>query len=360
MKSKNILGILSLAAFLAAGDARAAMEIAPPPPPPIKIGGFLQSWLVAGNSTSAGVVGKQYRLSGDLLRHFRVRFQADPIPGVSVIMIPELTAGAFTLLDGYATLDAQQVFLGETTPGELSFTVGQFKTPFGLNRMYAPPQLTSAEYSTVSGRTFGSTSFWDAGLMATYKGKLFRLDVATVKGLGPNQFGPAPNVFTLSTNQDYCARLEVPLMDGQLVVGGSYYYGKHFVAPGTQGFLIPRHWFGAFFKLKGLPKTYEIETEFISRNTEGFYVGERLGVSALASFWLTGNLQPFVLYEFVEDRPAYASSTGRMGGGINWFPVMGGPVRLTLEMIGESFGLHAASPSWLSNGKTVLQTQVIF
>jgi len=357
MKTKKILGALGLAAALAAGNAWAAMEIAPPPPPPIKIGGFLQSWLVAGNAAPSTVVGKQYKLSADLLRHFRVRFQADPIPGVQVIMIPELTAGAFTLLDGYATLDTNQVFLGESTPGELTLTVGQFKTPFGLNRMYTPPQLTGVEYSHATGRVFGSTSFWDAGLMATYKGKLFRFDAATVKGLGPNQFaGP----FNLSTNQDYCARLEIPLMDGQLNVGGSYYYGKHFTTPGAQGFTIPRHWFGAFFKLKGLPKTYEVEAEILSRNVEDLSVGEMFGVSAMASFWLTGSLQPFLIYEYAENRLTWTAATGRMGGGIHWFPVMGGPVRLTLEMVGESFGLHAASPSWLSNGKTVLQTQVVF
>jgi len=269
-----------------------------------------------------------------------------------VIVVPELTAPAFVLLDGYATLDFGQVFLDESAPGEFSLTAGQFKTPFGLNRMVTPPQLTSVEYSSISSAVFTDKTFWDDGLMATYKGKAFRLDVAAVKGLGPNLF-TAP--FNLSSpNQDYLGRLEVPLFDGQLTLGASYYYGTHFTTAGTQAFSTAKNWFGAHAKWKGLPKTYDLEFEWITRESEMF------GINGQAAFWLFANIQPFVLYEYVENHQKESLSTGRMGGGFNWYPKTAGPLRITLETIGESQGYWAGDPFHLSSGKTILQTQVTF
>lgn len=355
MKAKNRGMVLGILLALSARWADAAMELAPPAAPPIKIGGFVQSWLTAGNSAFTSG-GGDYSLAGDLLRHLRLRFQADPLDGLQVIVIPELTGAAgFVLLDGYVSMNFDQVLMGETVPGEVSLTAGQFKTPFGLNRMSVPQMLTGVEYSTISNAIFTSTSFWDEGLMGTYKGKAFKLDLAAIKGLGPNRFaGTAPfGLFNMS--QDYCGRLEVPLMDGQILIGGSYYYGYHFTgAGGTAAFSVAKNFFGAFFKLKGLPKTYELEGEWISRESEMF------GVNAVGSFWLSANVQPFLLYEYVENHVTGTASTGRMGGGLNWYPRTAGPLRITLEVVGERAGYLAGDPASLNSGKSVLQTQVIF
>jgi hypothetical protein len=178
------------------------------------------------------------------------------------------------------------------------------------------------------------------------------LDLAAVKGLGPNLFTAPLNLS--SPNQDYCARLEVPLFDGLLAFGASYYYGTHFTTPGTQAFASPKNWFGAHAKLKGLPKTYDFEFEWITRDSEMF------GINGQAAFWISANLQPFLLYEYVENHLKASLSTGRMGGGMNWYPRTAGPLRITLETVGESLGMAAGDPFRLTSGKTILQTQVVF
>lgn len=252
-------------------DAGAVMTPSPTPvpAPPVKIGGFLQAWWGAGNSNNTAP-GHDYNLAGDFLKHLRVKIQAEPLSGVQVVIVPEL-AGGFTLLDGYVWLNFDQAFLKQDAPGDLSLTAGQFKTPFGLDRMYLPSQLVGVEYSIISGAVFGDKSSWDDGLMATYKGKDLRFDLAAVKGLGPNLLTSAyvgTNPLGLANaNQDYVGRVEVPLFDQQLTLGASYYYGTHFSAPGTQGFLAPKSWFGIHAKWKGAPKTYDLEAEFIGRET---------------------------------------------------------------------------------------------
>lgn len=342
---------------LGKGSAEEAAPTPAPTAPPLKINGFLQAWLEAGNSTGA-TPGRAYDLVGDPLRHFRLKIQADPLPGVKVVMVPEL-AVSFSLLDGYAWLDINQALLKGETPGEVSLTVGQFKTPFGLNRMYLPTQLTSVEYAMVSNAVFGGEkSFWDDGLMATYKGKDIRVDLSAVKGLGPN-------LFTLplglsNSNQDYVGRVEGTLADGQLTLGASYYYGTHFIAPGTQAFLAPKNWIGVHAKWKGAGKSYGVEGEIISRKNGDLSASEAFGTAAQADVWAAADLQPFLLYEYFENYLAPASSASRMGGGVNWYPQTAGALRLTLEVIGEGTGAISADPSHLTSGKTILQTQVTF
>lgn len=364
MVTSLLAGSLAVAVSAGAGkvfaedQAAAAPSPSPtaaPSAPPVKLNGFLQAWLDTGNSPSTAP-GTHYDLTGDYLRHFRISLQADPLAGVHVVCVPEF-AGGFVLLDGYAQLNFNQVFLGQTDPGEFSLTVGQFKTPFGLNRMYTPPQLLSVEYSTIDGGTFASKNFWDSGLMATYKTKDFRLDLATVKGQGPNLFtaalatGSTP-LGVLSSNQDYVGRLEIPL-GGNFSFGGSYYYG-------FQTLSAVKNWFGAFLKWKGDPKTWDAEAEFISRDNLDLSANEAVGINAQVDVWAGDSFQPFLLYEYVENHLTPASSSGRMGGGINWYPRTASALRLTLEAVGERAGYLAADPTQANSGKVILQTQVTF
>ncbi|HJT25289.1 MAG TPA: porin, partial [bacterium] len=289
--------------------APSPVPTAAPPASPIKVSGFLQAWLDAGNSPSTAP-GINYNLTGDYLRHLRLRFEATPLPGVQVVCVPEL-AGGFVLLDGYALLNFDQVFLGQSAPGGFSLTAGQFKTPFGLNRMYTPNQLLGVEYATINNGTFSQTNFWDSGLMSTYKDKDFRLDVAAIKGQGPNLFITTPAsspLALLNSNQDYVGRLEI-FLGQNLSVGGSYYYG-------LQKSSAIKNWFGAFLKWKGDPKTWDAEAEFISRDNANLSVNETFGVNAQVGVWAGDSFQPFLLYEYVENHLTPASSSGRMGGGI--------------------------------------------
>lgn len=325
------------------------------PAPPVKVNGFLQAWLDAGNSPSTAP-GTNYNLTGDYLRHFRLRFEANPLTGVQVVCVPEF-AGGFVLLDGYAALNFDQVFLGGTAPGDFLLTVGQFKTPFGLNRMYSPTQLLSVEYSTINNGTFTQPNFWDSGLMATYKNKDFRLDLAAIKGQGPNLFtsglatGNTP-LGVLNSNQDYVGRLEIPI-GSNLSLGGSYYYGY-------QKSQWLKNWFGAFLKWKGDAKTWDAETEFISRDSADLSTNEVVGINAQADVWVGDNFQPFLLYEYVENHLTPSLSSGRMGGGINWYPRTVSALRMTLEAVGEGAGYVAADPTQPTSGKVILQTQVVF
>ena len=117
---------------------------------------------------------------------------------------------------------------------------------------------------------------------------------------------------------------------------------------------------GGHIKLKGLPKTYAVETEFIARENEMLTVNEMFGINTVGSYWISSNCQPFLLYEYVENHITGTASTSRMGGGINWYPRTAGPVRLTLEAVGESPGYASGDPMKLNSGKAVLQTQIVF
>jgi hypothetical protein len=230
--------------------------------------------------------------------------------------------------------------------------------------MYTPAQLTSVEYSIISNAVFTDKSFWDDGLMATYKGKDLRFDLAVVKGLGPNlltsAFAATNPLGLANSNQDYVARLEVPLFDAQLALGASYYYGTHFTTAGTQAFLAPKSWFGVHAKWKGAPKTYDVEAEIISRLAGDLSAGEAVGITGQADVWAAPDLQPFLLYEYYENHLATAASASRVGGGVNWYPRTVPALRLTLEVLGEGTGLVSADPTQLTSGKTILQTQVVF
>ncbi|GEM_PF-5185478 len=358
-----LAGFLAIGVSVGVGKAFADDPAAAPSPSPtavltaspVKVNGFLQAWLDAGNSPSTAP-GTNYNLAGDYLRHLRLNFQADPLSGLHLVALPEF-AGGFVLLDGYARLDFNQVFLGAADPGEFALTVGQFKTPFGLNRMYNPAQLLSVEYSTINNGTFAQKNFWDSGLMATYKGKDFRFDLAAIKGQGPNLFtaalatGATP-LGVLNSNQDYVGRLEIPI-GSNFSVGGSYYYGFQTLA-------LVKNWFGAFLKWKGDAKTWDAEAEFISRDNTDLSTNEVVGINAQADIWLGDSIQPFLLYEYVENHLTPASSSGRMGGGINWYPRTVGALRMTLEAVGEGAGYVSADPTQPTSGKVILQTQVIF
>lgn len=110
-------------AILFAGTASAAA---------LETSGFLQSRvsLTEGSDPSLNTVGIN-------LQHLRVRLAGEAAPGVSVAVMPEM-AGGFQLLDAYADWSPRP-------DGGVSLRVGQFKFPFGLDRMAGPQALWRAQ-----------------------------------------------------------------------------------------------------------------------------------------------------------------------------------------------------------------------
>ncbi len=364
MKKKGMIAGLIFAALATGAAAQAQtgasgkdVETAASPAPsptasPLKIAGFLQSWLSAGNSVSSAAGGASTLFGGALLKHLRLNFSGEPAAGMKVVALPEL-AGGVILLDGYAAFDFGRFFLKEASAGPLLLTAGQFKTPFGLNRMYTPTQLVSVDYSTINKGLFGtgggSAGFWDDGLMATLNLKPLRLDFAAVEGLGPNQLFNPPSGFGLRDHLDYCGRLEFSLGDGRLLLGASYYYGTLFTTPGTQEFAKALSFTGFHLKVLGGPRDFALEGEFIQRSEQ------RFGVNGQVSRWV-GTVQPFAAYEHVEDLSQTANNTTRWLAGANWVPSGSSPLRLTLEILAEAAGPGQAP----DNTKGVFQSQVVF
>ena len=342
-----ILGL----ALLAALPLRAAMDIAPPVN--IKWNGFIQAWETLAETGNSVAKGPEYTQSGAMLKRFRIKMTAEAYDGLTVVMLPELagTTGFF-LLDGYIQADLDKYLVDFSLP--IRVTMGQFKTPFGLNRMYTPAQLAFVNYSSISNNVFGSTNFWDDGLMVTYAiPKLLKLDLAVVEGLGPNQATPAAYTFT-GGSQDYVGRLEVQPLDF-LTVGGSFYSGEYFTGNGgTQEFPIggkdnPRLWSGAFLQLKFWGKSLQVDLEMINRGVD------RGGFAGVASYYVFDTLQLALGYDRVETYSAAATGATRYQAGINYWP--GGPLKLGLDQecsaAGPDQSLRPGSAS-----KTILQAQV--
>jgi len=137
----------------------------------------------------------------------------------------------FQLLDGYIQADLDKYLIDFSLP--ITVVAGQFKTPFGLNRMYTPPQLLFVNYSSISNNVFGSNNFLGmTALMVTWRQpKMFKLDLAAVEGQGPN-LATTTNYIQANGNQDFVARLDLQFIDG-LSFGGSLYQGEHFRVLGT-------------------------------------------------------------------------------------------------------------------------------
>lgn len=353
--------LLLLLLLLVSPLLRAAMDLSPPAK--ISWNGFIHDWVTIGENPK-----KEYANSGDLVKRFRFKMNVEAYDGLNVVLVPELagqgtsviapsggttvTAAVFgfTLLDAYATIDLSKYLVDMSLP--LTVTIGQFKTPFGLNRMYTPSQLTLVDYSSIyngAGGVMQTSTFWDDGLMLTYKLASFwnlKADAAWVEGLGIDQPTPGGNAFGSRPNQDFVGRLEVTPLAG-LTVGGSYYNGEAFGASGTPGFPNkPKNFSGAFVKYAMFGKSFAAEAEFINRDLE------RLGLTIQLSQYVCDSLQLAVGYDHVTMYQNDKADNTRYMGGLNWFP--GGPLRFSLMQLGTATGV-TQSPS---DTRTILQTQV--
>lgn len=373
-----ILAVLSTT--LAPRLARAEMDIAPP----VKVtwNGFIQAWETLAETANTKAVGPEYSLNGSMLKRFRIKMTAEAYDGLNLVMIPELAGtGSFQLLDGYFQADLDKYLLDFGTP--ISITFGQFKTPFGLNRMYTPPQLLFVNYSLVSNSVFGSNNFWDDGIMLTYKmPKVFTLNIAAVDGQGPNL--ATGTGYTLANGkQDGVARLDLLFLDG-FSFGGSVYYGEHFAnvqgTPGTPAALAPgtplynlvgptyqagaaagttvtskvsgqRLITGGHLQFKTFGKGFQADLEYINRDLE------RGGFAGALSYYLVDWLQLALGYDHVEVYGNEAANGTRYQAGINWFP--GGPVRISIDQEASAAGPdQSLRPG--SAAKSILQGQVTF
>lgn len=322
-----------------------AMEIVPP----VKVtwNGFIHAWAGLGEDADRQSVN-----SGAMLKRLRFRMGVEAYDGVTVVVIPEL-AGGFNLLDGYVKVDLDKYLLDFRPP--LSVTAGQFKTPFGLNRMYAPAQLPVVDYSSIYNGPNGvveTMSFWDQGLMLSAPlGSWGRADAAWIEGLGPNQAMPGGNGFGTKPVQDFAARLDLTRLWPGLTVGASAYHGESYKAPGTAAFPVgqkdhPKLWTGAHFRYATFGKGFSLEGEFLNRTLE------KLGYTMTVAQYLGERWQLVFSYDHVTSYSNDKMDQTRYLGGVSYFP--GGPVRLTLNQMGVAVGPDQKPTST----RTVLQGQV--
>jgi hypothetical protein len=332
-----------------------------PPPVTLNWGGFIQDWSTLGPNSNSEDVN-----AGNFLKHFRFRMAAEAYDGITVVLVPELagqsvtqTAGfGFTLLDAYAAFDLSKTMSDWSPP--LTITVGQFKTPFGLNRMYTPAQLLLVDYSSIyngAGGVMRMSSFWDDGIMLTWKqGSWLKMDVAWVEGLGINQAMPGGTAFGTKPSQDFSGKLDLVPAPG-LTLGGSIYHGEAYSASGTPGYPgYPKIFSGAHIKYVMSGKSFAAELEYISRSGDNAptipQTGNRFGMTAQVSQYLMDQLQLVAGCDAVTDLGTDRNDSTRFLGGVNWYP--GGPVRISLQQLGIATGPSAQPTA----GVSILQTQV--
>jgi hypothetical protein len=362
--------VAALAFCALPGLGRAEMEISTPVN--IKLNGFAQAWETLGEGSNSVAQGPSYNQTGTMLKRLRLKMTADVYDGLSVVVLPELagTTG-FQLLDGYMQADLSKYIVDFNLP--ITVTFGQFKTPFGLNRMYTPPQLVFVDYSSISNNIFGSNNFWDDGLMVSWaQPKLFKLDVAAVDGQGINLATPT-SYFNTNGIQDGVARLDLQFIDG-LNFGGSVYYGELFrtigtgtpefsatgpsiLAEGPGGVTVTsqvsgeRLLTGGHLQYKTFGKGFQLDLEAINRGLE------RGGFSGIVSQYVVNWLQVALGYDRVEVYGNDKSGATRYQAGLNWFP--GGPLRISLDEEASAAGPdESLRPG--SASKTIMQAQVVW
>jgi hypothetical protein len=342
---QRLAAALAAALLFSTSTLHTAMDIAPPVD--IKWNGFIHAWAGLGENAKQEDVN-----AGVGLERLRFRMAASPYDGVTVVIIPEL-AGAFSLLDGYAKIDLDKYFL-DLAAWPISVTAGQFKTPFGQNRMYTPPQLAVVDYSNIyngAGGVVQATSFWDQGLMVSAPIDTWaKFDLAWVHGLGPNQVAPGTG-FGGKQMQDFSGILNLTKLYPGLTVGGSFYAGESFNPAGLAAFPVnttisPKVFSGAHFKYATFGKGFSLEAEFINRTLD------RIGYNAVLSQYITDAWQLVYSYDHVTVYVNDKNDHTRHIVGVNWFP--GGTVRVSLNQVGTRTGVSQVP----GNTATILQTQV--
>jgi len=287
--------------------------------------GVLKDWLTVGENPA-----KEFKQVGNVLKVARVRLEARPNENVLVVAMPEL-AGGIRVLDAYATLNVAAL------PG-LALTAGQFKFPFGQNRMPGPQALRNVDYAAINTAVLPGDA-WDDGIKATYSLPQLKVEVASVEGMGQNLSAPAGSGFGLRPSQELSGLVEVSVADWTL--GASCYQGSR-----GNAFTEPRLFGGGHLRFKAGPLA--LQAEFINRDVDRIgYQAEPL--LALGSDWaVIGD------YERVEDYRSHALGATRLGGGVRWQAHEA--VKLTLWAQGDSAGPEQAPRSSVG----ILQTQVEF
>jgi hypothetical protein len=336
--------------------------------------GFVQDWSVAGEQT--GNKAHSYDEAGNYLKHFQLGVTAKPYPGVSLVMLSELAGQSVTgtgavyggtygmsLLNAYAAVDLSKYTGAVALP--LTLTAGQFKTHFGLNRMYRPDQLTLVDYSSIfngPGGVMGTSTFWDDGMqLAWQQGSLIEADAAWVNGQGPNLTGYSKTVLG-QPDQDFVGNLTLTPWK-VLEVGASYYYGEIFSTPAVVGFPNKPKTFTDEYTRFALPgKSFAAEVEFVNRSGSGDAAlpatitdgADRNGLTVTLSQYLCDPLQLVFGYDHVIVYGSDAADSTRYLGGFSWYPV--GTLRFSLEQEALAGGVSQRA----AYSESILQSQVSF
>jgi hypothetical protein len=286
----------------------------------LETGGFLQSrvGLSEGSSPALNTVGLS-------LNHLRVKLASDDASAVKVVVMPEL-AGGFSLLDAYADWSP-------AADGALSLRVGQFKFPFGQDRMPGPQALERADYSAIDAALFPGSA-WDVGAAVTLKGAGLRLDAAVIEGQGANLAASGP--VGARERSDVSGRLEWSGLDGGLTLGASLYQGLSQKTPWAPTATIPagdswgpsHTWSGGHLKAKA--GRLSLRAEAISRD-------DRLwGATVEPRLALTPGLSVVAYYDRVEDQANDAAGKTAVGAALAWQALP--QLELTLDLRGSAAG----------------------
>ncbi len=285
---------------------------APAPKPSFNLKGFVKAWAQVSEDPS----DKGLDQGTLMLKSSRLIVQGQASDEVSVQLVSEL-AGGIKVLDAYASWKASPHY---------TLVGGQFKFPFGKDRMETPASLERVDYSGVTARITNRVAVngWDDGFMAKAQWGPVKFDAAIFQGQGPNQATPSAR-----DEREYSATLEWVALPG-LKLGGSFYDGQDLAFTNRPDFVTAAY-------LVGQVGAADLSVEYLAQHWGKYGVISQLG------YKIADKYKVFVYYDRVEDpRDLPGAGLGHSGGrseqglGLICDHVKG--LRLTLQVSGANAG----------------------
>ena len=258
-----------------------AAEATPTPAltPTVKLNGFVQFWTQNFNNSW-----------DQLLKHTRLKATALMDPDTTVVIMPDMSTGGFTLLDAYVSRN-----LGD----QWSVMAGQYKPAFGDDKYLTPAQLKRVDYAKMDSFAFGSFPLkaWDMGFEFKKVAEEWTIQAGLIQGAGPNATKDSDQTKDLNARVEYKTK--------EFAVGASYYGGT----ANTPTFATFQNWGGVHLRYNSEGFDARAEAIFAPFNKNAYF-----GQVA----YKTGDWEPLAWGELgtINSNQAYDV----LGLGLNYWP----------------------------------------
>ncbi len=274
----------------------------------VSLDGYFKGWSVMKEDPAT----KSFGINEWRPKSSRLILKLMPNEVTTGVIIPELVNHPYAyLLDAYVQIKQ---------PGkERVLRMGQFKFPFGYDRMFTPAQLRRVDYSPISGAIFARDG-WDTGALIIVGEAWWKLTAAMVQGVGSTLLPKAPASAAATDASTGTGTFELKWAAINLSVIGSAFYGNTGL-PANK-----RLWVTGVALRQGLgPAT--LEAEVINHELG------RWGLHVQPWVKLPGNLELGAFYDRIKDHTTPALDKNGAGGVLAWDATK--QLRLTVQGEGQ-------------------------